>query len=460
MNGIGRTSGLLATAGVLVLALLVVPALAAPAEASPVPLGASNTQQWAYGAEKWVNVTINLPNATYTQTAFFGWQVVFTATNTSATTQAWEVQRTMMGSFYANYCQPACSNATTFGNLSVVGREQDTGFANLTTTAVVYENGVATAAVGLSNASFENSANLTESLRYTLSQGLLTGSGSSAFDVAGTAHGSVDFAPSLGLAPLNLTNSTSWNSSAAFTSNGAWAVQYFVAHTPIGGHPTSSSGNASATIAHNGTVALWGTDHGTVTLANGVTVPVVVLVWTGPFDDVDGVILIPHDFDLFGDGAHSWNGNLLGAENVATSNLDIAFDAGHHLRVVASAAAYGSVDDQFGLGSSAPAGPGPMATTSSPTVVQAQPESVSEAQQNAACLAGSCSTSSTHPVAGAILALLVVGVVAAHVVVGVLAYLRFRRGGATMAPAGSASVYASTQPPQGAVDPTSPSAPR
>src|SRR5579862_1585345 len=155
MNRVGRTGGTLAAAGLVVLALLVVPAMAVPAAGSAVPLASTNSQQWAYGAEKWVNVTIDFPNATYTQHAFFGWQVVFTATNTSNTTQAWEVQRTVGADFFAQYCHPNCSAPTAYGNLSVIGLERDAGFANLTDTATVYVNGSAVAAVGLVNASFE-----------------------------------------------------------------------------------------------------------------------------------------------------------------------------------------------------------------------------------------------------------------------------------------------------------------
>ncbi|MCI4336616.1 MAG: hypothetical protein L3K17_05405 [Thermoplasmata archaeon] len=438
--------GTFAAAGLVVLALLVVPAFAAPMSAPSGALVVGPSEQWAYGAEKWVNVTVNLPNGTYTEKAFFGWQVIFTATNTSNSTQAWEVQRTVGGSFYAQYCHPNCSAPTAFGNLSIVGLERDAGFANLTTTATVYVNGTAVAAVGLLNASFENSAYLNESMRYGLSGGSFSGNASAGFDLSGSAHGAVSFSPALGLVPMNVSAPEAWNSSSAFSSAGAWAVAFSASRTSFGGVPTSDASTASGNVDLTGTVALWGSDLGKITLANGVTVPVIALAWTGPFDVVDGVILIPHDFDLFGGDNHSWGGDELGTEDIATSNLDIRMDAAHHLEVVAAATSYAAADNSL-VGPSPPSSNGatPLATTSSPTVVQAQPETVPQAQHGASCLAGACAA--TVGTVGAMTAGLALGAVvlavAAVALVGLALARRGRRAGAAQCVA----------PPAGAVDP-------
>lgn len=435
MNRVGRTSGILAAAGLVVLALFVVPAMAVPVVGSAAPMGSTSPQQWAYGAQKWVNVTIDFPNATYTQHAFFGWQVIFTATNTSNTTQSWEVERTVGADFFAQYCQPNCSAPTAYGNLTVLGLEHDAGFANLTDTATVYVNGSAVPAVGLVNASFENAASLNETMRYGLTSGPITGNASGAFDITGAAHGAVGFTPALGLVPENLSGPEFWNSSSAFSASGGWSVTFAATHTPFHGTPTSSSASANGSVAASGTVAISGGDFGTITLANGQNVPVVGLTWSGPFDVVDGVILIPHDFDLFGGGLHSWGDDELGSEDFATSSIDVHFDAAHHLQVVAAATAYTSQDSTLDVSSGPTTMETPATSSSSPAVVQAQPESVAQAQSSAACLSGACTatSSASKPLTSGVVALVVVAV-AAVALVGLILAVRGRRGGGGPSP--------------------------
>ena len=437
MSRMGRMGGTLGVAGLALMALLVAPALAAPAQVSPAPLAAGNSQQWAYGAEKWVNTTILLPNATVTERAFFGWDVVFTATNTSPSTQAWEAQRTMAGYFYLNY-----SATNSAGSLGVRGWEVDAGFANLTSTGSVTENGSSVAAVGLQNASFENAANLTESMAFNVSHGPMSGHMALGLDVAGAAHGSVQFTPALGLVPLNVSAGDRWNSSAAFAAAGGWSSRYTVLHTPFNGSSSSISFNVSAGVSSSGTVQIYGADLGNLTLANGVTVPEIALVWSGPFDDVDGVILIPHDFDMFGDGSHAWDHEGLGTESVGTSDLDVHLGLDHHMTVVAAASSYGPAATSYPVATS---GPTPMASSSTPTVVQAQPEAVPQAQQNSACLTGACASAvPNHSMVGLYVVLGVLGAIVIGLV-GLAVLLRLRRGG--RGPSGAAPIGV---PPAGA----------
>lgn len=432
MNRVGRTSGTLAAAGLVVLALLVAPAISVTAVAAPVTPAGTASQQWAYGAEKWVNVSVDLPNATYTETAFFGWQVIFTATNTSNTSQMWEVNRTVAADFFAQYCQPNCSAPTSFGNLSVVGKEQDAGFANLTDAASVYSNGSAIAAVGLSNAAFENAASLNESMRFGISSGPVTGNTSGAFEVSGAAHGAVAFTPALGLVPLNLSAVTDgWNSTSAFAASGAWNLAFTASRTPFNGTPSTYSASSNGSIATSGTVSVRGGEFGHEMLHDGDDAPAIGLTWSGPFDVVDGVILIPHDFDLFGDGSHSWGNDQLGGENFATSQLDVQLDGAHHLELVAAATDYSSQDDSFAPGAAPTPMANPVGPTSSPTVVQAQPEPVPQAQHSAACLAGGCPSGASpgaSPMSGSLIALVVVGLAVVSLV-GLAFALRGRRGG-------------------------------
>ena len=429
--------------GAVLVMTLVVPALSLPASASSAPLGATTAlsapQQWAYGAQKWVNVSITLPNATYVEHAFFGWQVIYTMTNTSNTSYQLEAQRTMGAYFYADYCRPNCSAPTVHGNVSLQGWESDVGFANLTTTANVTENGSAVPALGLVNASAQSSAHLAESfvVSGTGPQGHSV-SASGTLTVNGAAHMAVDFTPPLGLVPMNLTNGTHWNSTSAFTAQGGYSLAFNWTRTAITGATSSGNGSQSGSANANGTVAIHGADLGTVRLANGQTVPVIVLVTVGPFNALDGFVLLPGGYNLFGQGHHDWDGESAGLETVATGRLDVHLDAREHrLHVDAATSSYAT--DASGVTDVAPssgvAAATPMAgpTGSSPTDVQAQPESVATAQQNAACLTGTCASSGSQRAMGAlVIGLLIASAIA--VVVGTVAVVEYRRWAARRRP--------------------------
>lgn len=456
MNGIGRTTAVLGTVAAALLALLVLPGIVSPASAAPVALAGSNSQQWAYGAQKWVNVSGNFGNATYEAKAFFGWQVVFTATNTSATTVALEAQRTIVGSYFADLCAPTCSNPTSgHGNLSVVAWEKDAGFANLTTTASVYENGTAVAAVGLLNASAQVAGNVSEQLSVSVASGFFNGSTASALYVSGAGHHDVTFSPALGLVPQNVSSGAQWNASSDFAANGGWSIVANWSHTSFSGATSSGSFTPSGSLQGNGTIDLSGADLGMVTLRNGVTVPAIALVSSGPFDDVDGVILVPHDFDLFGDGAHAWASDALVGQAASTSNVNIVLDATHHLRVVAAATSFS--EDDTSLSTQAGASHGPMAasgTSTGATVLQAQPEPVAQAQGSSGCYVGACAPSGASGSGlGALGVALLVGLVIA-VVVGSVGVVEYRVWARRRAERGLAStpteVRAPSSPPPGA----------
>ena len=454
MNGIGRTTMVLGTVVAALLALLVLPGVVSPASASPAPLAGSNTQQWAYGAQKWVNVSENFGNATYEAKAFFGWQVVFTATNTSPTTVALEAQRTIVGSYFADLCAPNCSNPSTgHGNLSVVAWEKDAGFANLTTTASVYTNGSAVPAVGLLNASAQISGNISEQLSASLSTGVISGSTSSALYVSGAGHHDVRFSPALGLVPLNLTSGSHWNSSSAFDASGGWSIVANWNHVAWSGAKSSGSFTPSGSLQGNGTVDLVGADLGMVTLKNGATVPVVALAWSGPFDDVDGVILVPHDFDLFGDGSHAWASASLTSQSAATANVNIVIDATHHLRVVAAATSFSEDDTSLSNEAVASTGPAPAAASTGTTMLQAQPESVAQAQSASGCYVSQCaSNAGASSGLGALGLALLIGLVVAAAVgtVSVIEYRVWARRRAQQGLASTPSPVAVAPPPPGA----------
>lgn len=419
--------GALAALGAALLVTLVVPALAGSASAAPVPMGSggSAAQQWAYGGQDWVNVTAHLGNATYDEHAFFGWQVIFTATNTSATTVELEAQRTMAASLYAQYCQPNCSSPNVFGNLSVTGWEKDVGFANFTTQSSVTEMGSAVPAVGIVNASATTSGNLSESLRLSVTGPMGSHSASGSLSVAGHAAASVAFSPSLGLVPFNVSKGDTWNSSAPFAAHGSWALAYAYQRSGFLGGNISGSGSPSGSVNASGNVSLNGEDLGNMTLRNGLTVPVIALEIQGPFDDVDGVILVPHDSEIFSAGLHDWAHGEFGSELVSTARLDVAVDAFHHVRVVAAASQYSGSDSSLSGSGGATAGmASPAASAPAGGLVQAQPESVAQAQRASSCLVGGCGAGSA--VGSGLLGLLVIGLIVAAVL-GTVAVIEYRR---------------------------------
>jgi hypothetical protein len=462
MKRTGRTIRTLTVAVAALMMTLVIPALALPASATPVAAAgpANAASQWAYGTEKWVNVTITLPNATYSAQSFFGWHVVFTATNTSNTSIELEVQRAMLATYHASLCSPNCSSPSLQGNLSVRGWEKNTAFANLTTSAQVFENGSAAAALGLLNASSQTSGNLTEALSVTTAFGGASHTASANFDLAGHASSSIAFAPALGLVPWNLTSGLSWNATSAFTAQGAWSLAYAWTRTTFAGAHLSGGGNPSGNVNASGSVAIFGKDLGTITLNNGKTVPVIGLLVLGPFDDLDGVILVPHDFDIFGGMDHAYGHFVLAGEAIATSKVDLFVDAIHH-RVIFEAAATtdGPQDASLvtAVGGSTASGPAAAPAGPAPTEFQAQPESVPTAQQASNCLVGSCPSSAASAASGWAF-VLVIGLVIAAVLgtVSVVEYRawRLRHGPLAEKPGTTGPIREATSaPPAGAYGP-------
>ncbi|HKS59359.1 MAG TPA: hypothetical protein VJS68_01110, partial [Thermoplasmata archaeon] len=270
------------------LVLLALPVLSAPAAAAPAtPMAPSASvsaaSQWAYGGQQWTNVTVTTNNVTYQLSAYFGWAVVFTQTNTSATTVMLEAQRTMGAHLDASLCAPNCQNPVLNGSVHMKGYEQQTAFANFTLLGTVYVNGSATAALGLINTSAYVRGALNESYFVTLTNHTFSATASAALHVTEHASASVAFTPALGLVPFNLTRGETWNSSASYVASGLWAAAFSWTKTSFLGVTTTGSGNPSGTANATGTLQLYGQDFGTVTLKNGQTVPVIGIAIVGPF---------------------------------------------------------------------------------------------------------------------------------------------------------------------------------
>src|SRR5271170_2289936 len=146
----GGTKGWLLVLGVTaLLALAVGPALAGTASAAPVqPAFISPATQWAYGGQGSVTGTVTSGANTLTWNATFGWTVIYTATNTSASTVELEEQRTVGIQVTSTLTGPNVTATYTY-----LGTEVDTAFVNLTNESTVYVAGVPVAALGINNES-------------------------------------------------------------------------------------------------------------------------------------------------------------------------------------------------------------------------------------------------------------------------------------------------------------------
>jgi hypothetical protein len=423
---------------VLLAALLVTPALAGAAAPGGTKLGASGSGTlWAYGVEKNMSLSVEVNHTTYAVTGWLAYHVILTQTNTSSSLFMLEANRTIGFAYSAVYCEPTCgSGAKVSINITVSAWEHDTGFANFTRTGTVYEGGMSTPALGLVNSSVETASNLTESVQYSVHTLLRTGSGWQALYVALASHATVTFSPPLGLIPLNVTAGAAWNSSSAYHLEGAGsgAVSYnrFASNGTL--HHTSFSWSPS--ITNSGVVDLEGRDLGNLTLASGQTTPVLTLAVTGPFEPREGIIWVPASADLFGAGRSAFQSQSTDSVGVSTSMVDWSPDLRGHAGLLASATGFNPSPDASDAVGQSPStltsagtfGVGPAVGEQVGSSVQAQPETVPQAQAGDQCiLSSSCASTSPpnsvggplHRFGGLILigAIVVVAVLVAAVVV-------------------------------------------
>jgi hypothetical protein len=383
--------GIVTIASTVCLAALLLPAVLPLTQAAPVAqVGNGNgpPQQWAYGAQTWKNVTYNGTNYVYDGRAYFGWEVVLTATNTSASTTQLEADRTVGISYFVQYCSPDCGAPKVLGNLSLRAWQHQVEFANLTANATVYENGTAAVALGLSNGSDNLAAGLAEASQ-VVRNGVVTRAGT--LNVARQASAQVSFTPALGLVPWNAATNLSWNSTSTFSASGERQDSYNYTQT-LGGQTSSGADQSNATLARTGTESIRGRDVGNVTLRDGETSTGIALVAQGPFDLDDGLFVASHDANLFGGATQNWTIRALGASLASTSRIDLNIDRLHHVgRLLSAAATYSASDQSVGL-TGGPTATGSVSTVSPNGTLQAQPETVASAQTAAGCIVNACGT--------------------------------------------------------------------
>ncbi len=217
-----------ATVGVLLLLI----ASAFAAQAAPIPTVASTPQnlvaQRTVLVQRLVHAQQQPIQRDLQRAAFYGYNDVITATNTSNTTTQMQGQLWENDSLIATWCVPNCTAPRYTESVMVRAWKLDSQFMNLTTDAQVYENGTAANALGITNASARGSQNVTETWMVTFGNRSYTEN----FSESQLAFYSVQFQPALGLIPWNLSTNLTWNATSAYNATGGWndSYSYGVSH--------------------------------------------------------------------------------------------------------------------------------------------------------------------------------------------------------------------------------------
>jgi len=449
---------ILSIATVALMALAVVPTLAGSASAAAVApaLGthAGASVEWAYGGEGWAAGGISAGKASLTWNVSAGSVVIFNATNTSAHTIELTASRTVVVTISATLSSP-----WTTWSYHLKAVEIDQAYVNLTNAStVVLSNKSVVPALGILNASLQANASLKASLVGVVGN-LST---SDYLNASGWARGVVSFTPSLGLFPLNLTGVTSWHSWANATGNAAWNLTWAFTNHGWNGTTGTFGGNVTGSWTAKTPVILFG--YLAAPYAGWVDHRerrAMVLALSGPFDLYAGVLLIPHDFDIFSGGAHDYSAAGVGASAVTSEYLFVStgsryLSAGSITAANMTANAPPPVTPAVAGGGVQPALMPSASYSSSPTVWE-QPESVPAAQNQAYCLQFGCA-SGGKSLAGLVVLAGIVGVAAVIAVALVLSRRSRGRGGHTADVPVAPQVSAGPTPPTG-IGPAPPTPP-
>ncbi len=312
---------------------------AAPTSAS----SGTSPSEWAYGAVKNVSFSgTTSTDWTWTLTATYGYTVVLYEPNPSANPFEVAVNRTMGVGFSFLGCKPSCADPSIGkGTVEYHAVETSSSFANFTNTGAVYENSASVPALALVNSSSFASANLTTNAALYAEKGLVNWS--TYFTVATHSSASVSFSSPLGLIPINLSASQSWNDSAGYSAIGSTSYRYF------GAYATEHAGSGfvgpimgSVTVTGTGTVGVLGSYGGQTIVFNGVSYPVLSIAVSGPFSAREGFILLPSEGDLFSSAALPWTANQSSEATVQLSNVDALALFDGHFGIAASSWVYQS----------------------------------------------------------------------------------------------------------------------
>ncbi len=469
--------------------LLAVPLASASSPPPPPTIPAGSTgNAWAYGGAWYWNDSqlgsLYGNNTSYSSSFHesgslqLGLQVIYIQTNTSggemvevyeALTIVASVNAHYQGSSSSGYSSSGSFNVNANGwyvvndfiNFTNSGQVTVTsGGTSSTATALAVENAQTYIAANV-NANFAASASST----YAGTSSSYSANGSLGANVNGNAQ--INFAPSLGLIPMNPTTGESWTSVSNYTASGAVSAnahEYVVVPEAFAGglgngtsagcpatwhlsgqsciYANSTSGSLSAT--GTGYVSLMGTDLGTINLPTTVngqspTAQDIQLSTTGNWGFSDGVVLVPSTLVSSTSGSGVGPLSLMGgahhpALGAAGSDEFYYQFGGAHLGVV------GSNGGNLGGKST-----------------QTKPETPQAATQAAASNLQAAQGSSSSPAGFPLMLVLVVVIVAVVVILGAVLWMGRRRKSRAMA-AGNPAGPMPTQP-QPYVGPQQPSYP-
>ncbi len=414
--------------------LIVAPAESASA-AAVVP-----SDSWAYGAQRWFNLSVSTPNGVHVIQAEMSWYTIFERTNVSASVTQLSVERTVASTFTSTYCSPDCTSPTVEVLLSHSAYEHAVGFLNLTRDAVVYEDGTAVSAIGVLNTSASASGAVGSTANVTVVTPQGTRHVTESYNATGAAAAHLAFTPALGLIPTALNVGDRWNATSAYTGGGTWAVTWSYSKTDASGTTTSDAGSPLGGLNVTGNVSVDGTVVGTMTLPGGTVLPAVTLEFSSELDVLDGVIFLPHGGGFFDLSGAPWDGEAFGFAHLATHRLAVQFSGSYTMfQLRAASSYYGTEDGAPEMGEQMGGNPNLLTATPSTTAtstgvptteVAAAPMAVADAQAASGCLTtGTCGTTGPST-GGSAFPWLYVGialVVAAVVAVGVSYALVVRR---------------------------------
>ncbi len=402
--------------------------------AAPPALGAAPgapSAPWAYGNLTTENVTWPAMRGMYEGYATYGFSVVLTQTNISATTYSLSENQTVGALINLTYCRPNCEQPIETERYFYRAWETWNDVTNFTTAvSVTLHDGSSVGAVGIAGSSASSAANITENL--TTDRNGSVRLVDQLFASASTRF-SLDFAPVLGLFPLNLTLGSSWTASAAFTAVGSWESGYLSANA----HGRTGSSQSSGNLSGSGIATLGGIDRGSLLLADRgltqVALHLAVLPTLGSagfragFELMDGFAILPNVANLLqSSSTMGWASRAMGNTTATTSLADLGSRSGSGpVSFIASAWSY----------STAISAPDPSSSGNSSTV-QGAPLTPAQASSTSNCLEGTvaCGTTGSNPTTPTLggngllpIAFLGIGTVAIAVVVGGLLIAQRRR---------------------------------
>ncbi len=385
---------LLVTTLLLAPTALSVPRLADAADASVAP----SEDSWAYGTERWFNLTLSTPNGVHTIRAHMAWYTIFERTNPTASTVGLSVDRTVASDFTARYCSPDCSQPTLEVNLAHAVYAHALGGLNLSRDARVYEAGSAVPALGVVN----SSAAAVQTVASTAGVEIATPSGPrtvrESFRATAEASATLAFEPSLGLVPWSVAVGDVWNASSTYVGAGAWRVNWTYEKTNASGGTTTLSGTPSGALNTTGTLSVNGTAVARLPLPNGSTLPAISLGFSESFEALDGVIYLPRGSGFFEETGRPWDGYRMAFDRWESKRLSLGVSSdGASFAYPTASAVYGTNDTAVSIGegqrgaasASAQAAVAVAVATGVPaTEVVAAPVPVPVAEAAADCLAG------------------------------------------------------------------------